>query len=106
MLPSKLRFWLFDRLSVKTMRYVSAVPWAQATGLVREVYEMIADDFFMNGSLTSRSRVPNLMAAIWSMGRESMLVDDQIDRTTKEAICAVLSDLNDCPYCGDMLVSL
>ncbi len=106
MLPDKLRFWLFDRLSVKTMRYVTAVPWSEATGLTREVYGMIADDFFMNGSLTSRSRVPKLMAAIWTMGRESMLVDDALDRTTKEAICAVISDLNDCPYCGDMLVSL
>jgi alkylhydroperoxidase family enzyme len=106
MLPNKLRLWLFDRLSVKTMRYVSAVPWSEATGLTKQLYEMIADDFFINGSLTSRSRVPTLLAAIWALGRESMLVDDQLDRTTKEAICAVLSDLNDCPYCGDMLVSL
>ena len=106
MLPNKLRLRLFDRLSVKTMRYVSAVPWAESTGLTREVYEMIADDFFVNGSLTSRSSVPNLMAAIWILGRESMLVDDELDRTTKEAICAVVSDLNDCPYCGEMLVSL
>ena len=50
--------------------------------------------------------VPNLMAAIWTSGRETMLVDDHLDRTTKEAICGVLSDLNDCPYCGDMLISL
>jgi len=106
MLPTSLRLWMFDRLSLKTMRYVSAVPRGRATGLTRTVYEMIADDFFINGSLTSRSGVPNLLAAIWTMGRESMLVDDQLDRTTKEAICAVLSDLNDCPYCGDMLVSL
>ncbi|MHC4975419.1 MAG: carboxymuconolactone decarboxylase family protein [Planctomycetota bacterium] len=106
MLPNKLRFWLFDKLSVKTMRYVSAVPRSEATGLTEEVYAMIEDDFFMNGSLTSRSGVPNLMAAIWMMGRETMLVDDRVDRTTKEAICGVVSNLNDCPYCGDMLVSL
>jgi len=106
MLPNKLRLWLFDRLSVKTMRYVSAVPMSEATGLTREVYEMIGEDFFINGSLTSRSSVPGLLAAIWTLGRESMLVDDKLDRTTKEAICAVVSDLNDCPYCGEMLVSL
>lgn len=106
MLPNSLRLWLFDNLSVKTMRYVSAVPMGKATGLTKRVYEMIADDFFINGSLTSRSRVPNLLAAIWTAGRESMLTDDHLDRTTKEAICAVLSNINDCPYCGDMLVSL
>ncbi|MHC4939775.1 MAG: hypothetical protein ACYTHK_12465 [Planctomycetota bacterium] len=106
MLPNRFRLWLFDRLSVKTMRYVSAVPRREATGLTKRVYDMIEEDFFINGSLTSRSGVPNLLAAIWTSGRETMLVDDHLDRTTKEAVCAVLSDINDCPYCGDMLVSL
>ena len=35
-----------------------------------------------------------------------MLVPDKVDRTTKDAVCAVLSQINDCPYCGDMLISL
>jgi AhpD family alkylhydroperoxidase len=106
MLPSKLRYWLFDVLSVQTMRYVSAVPARQATGLTRRVYEMIREDFFRNGSLTSRSPVPELMAAIWTLGREAMLVEDRVDRTTKDALSAVLSQINDCPYCEDMLISL
>jgi alkylhydroperoxidase family enzyme len=106
MLPEKLRNRLFDSLSVKTMRYVTSVPGDQATGLTKRVYDMIRDDFFINGSLTSRSRVPELLAAIWTAGRETMLVDDHLDRTTKEAICAVLSEINACPYCGDMLISL
>lgn len=106
MLPKRFRFWLFDRLSVKTMRHVSAVPTRKATGLVREVYDQVQDDFFINGSLTSRSAVPELLAAIWTAGRETILVDDHLDRTTKEAVAAVLSYANDCAYCADMLVSL
>lgn len=106
MLPSKIRYWLFDILSVQTMRYVSAVPTRNARGLTKTVYNMIRDDFFRNGSLTSRSKVPELMAAIWMNGRESMLVADQVDRTTKDAISALLSQINDCPYCEDMLISL
>jgi len=106
MLPSKIRYWLFDTLSVQTMRYVSAVPTRKADGLTKEVYEMIREDFFKNGSLTSRSKVPELMAAIWIGGRESMLVADKVDRTTKDAISAILSQINDCPYCEDMLISL
>jgi len=106
MLPKKLRLWLFNRLSIKTMRYVTAVPRSKARGLTRRVYDMIEEDFFVNGSLTSRSRVPNLLAAIWTGGRETIVVDDHLDRTTKEAICAALSGINDCPYCGEMLVSL
>ena len=106
MLPSKLRYWLFDTLSVQTMRYVSAVPNRKAKGLTKAVYDMIRHDFFRNGSLTSRSKVPELLAAIWIGGRESMLVADKVDRTTKDAITAVLSQINDCPYCEDMLISL
>lgn len=106
MLPSKFRYWLFDTLSVQTMRYVSAVPTRKAEGLTREVYDMIREDFFKNGSLTSRSKVPELMAAIWIGGRESMLVADKVDRTSKDAISAVLSQVNECPYCEDMLISL
>lgn len=106
MLPEKIRFWLFDRLSVKTMRYVSAVPTGKAEGYVARIYRMIAEDFFINGSLTSHSKVPELMAGVWMGGRETILVTDRLDRTTKEAMTATLSRLNDCPYCGDMLISL
>jgi AhpD family alkylhydroperoxidase len=106
MLPAKLRYWLFDTLSVQTMRYVSAVKTGKARGQTKVVYDMIREDFFKNGSLTSRSKVPDLMAAIWTAGREAMLVPDKVDRTTKDAISAVLSQINDCPYCEDMLISL
>ena len=41
MLPSSIRYWLFDTLSVQTMRYVSAVPTREAQGLTKRVYEMI-----------------------------------------------------------------
>ena len=106
MLPSKFRYELLDRMSVKTMRYVEPVPRKKANGLVRQVYDMIAEDFFVNGSLTSHSKVPNLLAGVWTGGRECILVSDELDRTTKEALTAVLSQVNDCAYCGDMLISL
>ena len=106
MLPKRLRFRLFEVLSLKTMRYVHAIPRRKASGLVAQVYSMIEEDFFINGSLTSRSKTPALMAGIWTAGRESILVHDRLDRITKEAMVAVLSQVNDCPYCGDMLISL
>ncbi len=106
MLPEKIRFELFERMSLKTMRYVESVPHKSADGLVRQVYDMIAEDFFINGSLTSHSKVPELLAGVWTGGRECILVTDRLDRTTKEALTAVLSQVNDCAYCGDMLVSL
>jgi hypothetical protein len=106
MLPKSLRHGLFDRMSIKTMRYIESVPNKTATGLVRRVYDQIGDDFFVNGSLTSHSRVPELLAGVWTGGRETILVPDRLDKTTKFAMTATLSRFNDCPYCGDMLVSL
>ena len=106
MLPKPLRFWLFDALSRNTLRHVGTVPSRRAQGLVATVYHQIQRDFFINGSLTSRSLVPEIFAATWAAGREAILVDDRPDRTTKEAMAAALSSIDDCPYCGDMLVSL
>ena len=106
MLPKRLREDLFEKASVKTMRYVRAVPVRSATGLTKRVYEMIAEDFFVNGSLSSHSQVPELFAGTWLGGRELVVVTDQLDRKTKEAMGATLSYINNCPYCADMLVSL
>lgn len=106
MLPKRLRESLFEKASVKTMRYVDAVPVKDAAGLSRRVFKMIAEDFFVNGSLSSHSQIPELFAGTWLGGREIVLVSDQVDRTTKEAMGATLSYINNCPYCADMLVSL
>ena len=106
MLPKRLREDLFEKASVKTMRYVSAVPVRSAVGLTKRVYEMIAEDFFVNGSLNSHSQVPELFAGTWLGGRELVVVTDRLDRKTKEAMGATLSYINNCPYCADMLVSL
>lgn len=105
-LPRVVRHRLFDTLSRKTMRYVEAVPDRDGDELTQRVYAQIQEDFFVNGSLTSRSGVPPIFASTWALGRETILVDDQLDKTTKEAMAATLSSVNDCPYCGDMLVSL
>lgn len=106
MLPKRIREDLFEKASVKTMRYVTAVPVRSSVGLTKRVYEMIAEDFFVNGSLSSHSHVPELFAGSWLGGRELVLVTDRLDRKTKEAMGATLSYINDCPYCADMLVSL
>lgn len=88
------------------MRFVDAVPTGEATGLTAEVYRMVAEEFFINGAITSHSAVPELMAGMWCGGRESVLVADRLDRATKEAMSNVLSRRNACPYCEDMTVSL
>src|SRR5262245_66295195 len=104
MLLAKLALELIERMSVKTMRYVSAVPRAKADGLVARIYDMIAEDFFINGSLTSHSKVPPLLAGGWTSGRASTLVADRLGRTTKEAMTAVLTRVDLRPYSSDLLI--
>jgi hypothetical protein len=45
MLPKTLRFHLFEILSLKTMRYVHAIPRRKATELVAQVYDIIEEPF-------------------------------------------------------------
>lgn len=106
MLPKSMREKLFEKMSVKTMRYVDSVPSNEAQGLVKDVYDQVTDDFFINGTITSHSKVPELMAGMWMCGREIVLIGDKVDYTTKEAMSATLSQVNDCPYCADMLLGL
>ena len=104
--PSGMRAELFERMSVKTMRYVHSIPVNKAQGLVARVYEMLAEDAFINGSVTSHSKVPELMAGMWTGVRETILVVDRLDRISKDAMSATLSQVNDCTYSSDMLISL
>lgn len=106
MLPTRMRARLFDQLSVKTMQYLHLPETPRDESLNAQVYAMVEEEFFINGSITSHACVPELMAGMWLSGREIVLVSDQLNRTTKEAMAATLSQLNDCPYCGDMLISL
>jgi len=106
MLPNILKYPLFDVLSTQTMRYVKSVPTRKAKGLARQVYEQVMDDFFINGSITAQSKVPEIMAGMWTGGREILLINDQLDAAMKEAFAATLSRINDCAYCEDMLISV
>ncbi len=58
LLPSGMRTEMFERMSVKNMRYVQSVPAQKAQGLAARVYEMVAQDAFTNGSITNHSKVP------------------------------------------------
>ena len=44
---------------------------------------------------------PELMAGVWAMGRECLAAGRE-GRETRERIAAVVSRLNQCPYCLDI----
>lgn len=81
-------------------RYVTPVPAEDATGTVREVYAQIADDFGMPRMpvFMTLSPAPDLLAATWSMLRESLLAGNA-SRTGKEVVALGVSLVNRCPFC-------
>lgn len=107
MLPRKLKNNLFDKLSGVTMRpFFTPISAKDATGLQAWVLQQSERDFFVNGTITSHASCPQLMAGLWSGGREAALVDDHLPAWLKKAMGAALSQENRCAYCEDMLLSL
>ncbi len=51
--------------------------------------------------LTLLSAQPDILAAVWSIWRESQLALGPVQRTSTEAIAAAVSRLNACTYCVD-----
>lgn len=87
-------------------RYTSPVSRKSATGLVAAVYEQIAADFILaDGPLMSLSPVPELLAAAWSLLRESQ-VAGLAPRVDAEAVAAAVSAANHCRFCVDAHTAL
>jgi len=107
MLPAKLRNSLFDKISGVTMRkFFHPSTLMGAKGLTKEVLLQSQRDFFINGTITSHAACPTLMAGMWMGGREIALTNQHLPPWLKKAMGAALSEVNQCPYCEDMLLSL
>ena len=106
MLPNSIKPRFFDTLSNMTGRYVKPAPYHKATGLVAKVYEQVADEFFINGPITTHAIQPDLLAGVWMAEHEIMLTDNFFTREDKEALGVTLSQVNGCTYCEDLINSV
>jgi AhpD family alkylhydroperoxidase len=88
------------RRTLSQIRHVTPVRPGRATGLVAEVYADIEADFGMLAPPSAlHSPAPPVLAAAWSMLRETLVADGLTDRATREAVAASVSRSNTCPYC-------
>ncbi len=85
----------------KTIRYVKPIPYNVATGYTAEIYHQMQLEFLPVPPLTLHSPAPMIMAGVWSVLRETLLVG-QADRALKEAVASAISKSNQCPYCVDI----
>jgi AhpD family alkylhydroperoxidase len=87
------------------MRFIEAVRPRAADGLVADVYGEVRHDFALlrdpagNSPFMVHSACPELLAGVWSVLYETLLVQGAVPRADKEAIAAAVSRANDCPFC-------
>jgi AhpD family alkylhydroperoxidase len=83
------------------IKYIRPVKPGSANGLVADVYSQIKRDFGrVVEPFQMHSPLPKLLAGAWMVCRETELVGIA-PRVTKEVIAALISQLNQCPYCVD-----
>jgi len=89
------------------MRFIEAVRPRAADGLVAEVYGEVRHDFALlrdpagNSPFMVHSACPELLAGVWSVLYETVLVEGAVRRADKEAIATAVSRTNDCPFCAE-----
>ncbi|CAL9402016.1 hypothetical protein SUDANB105_01473 [Streptomyces sp. enrichment culture] len=88
------------RRSLSHVRYVRRVPPAAASGLVAAVYEEVERDFGMLAPpVALHAPAPPLLAAAWTVLRETLVATGELERAHKEAVATAVSQTNSCPYC-------
>jgi AhpD family alkylhydroperoxidase len=91
------------RRSLRDTRFVRVVPRRRATGRVAEVYRQVEREFGMLAPpVALHSAAPDVLAAAWTILRETLLAQGSADRAAKEAVATGVSAANSCPYCVDV----
>lgn len=85
------------------VRFVATVPPKSADGLVAKVYAQLLHEFsVLAPPVVLHSAAPRMLAAAWSILRESLIAAGAVDRATREAVAAAVSLGNSCPYCVEV----
>ena len=89
------------------MRFIEPVKQDEATGLVAQIYDAVESymggpSVVRNGPFLAHSPDPELLAAMWSVAYETVLVDGTVPRADKHAIAAIVSKVNECPFCVEV----
>lgn len=82
--------------------YISAIKPSKATDTVKEVYDQLKTEMGdVVEPISLHALLPDLLLGIWGILRETVVVEDHVKRSVKEAVGAAVSSVNDCPYCVD-----
>ncbi|MER6910169.1 carboxymuconolactone decarboxylase family protein [Streptomyces sp. NPDC000594] len=91
------------RGALDRVHHVRAVPPGEARSTVAAVYAQTERDFgALAPPVALHSPDPQVLAAAWTMLRESLLVEGATSRADKEAVATAVSRANTCPYCAEV----
>ncbi|GAB3226203.1 carboxymuconolactone decarboxylase family protein [Glycomyces halotolerans] len=86
--------------AVAAVRHVDPIRPKHAEGLLADVYRQAKSDLGIVGpALTMLSPAPELLAPVWALLRESLLVGGPRERRAKEAVALAVSVKNSCRFC-------
>jgi AhpD family alkylhydroperoxidase len=84
------------------IKYINYIRPSDAEGLVSDVYSQVKRDFGkIVEPIALHSILPELLVSNWSALRETNIVEDRVERHTKDAIATAVSKINRCPWCVD-----
>ncbi len=102
MLPKKISTFIFNSVGHKTIKYLKPVIYRESIGDIRKIYDEINLDYVLGPPFTIHAALPELMAGVWSLVRETMIVNRHVNRLTKEAVAGGVSTSNQCPFCVEI----
>lgn len=98
---SMLEDRIFRKDAPRRVRHLSPLDYSRTTGLARRVLDQMARDFQVVTPITIHLHSPELLAAVWALGRET-LTAGPLDRSRREAVAATVSAGNTCSFCVDV----
>jgi len=101
MIAERIERKFFRDSAPQRIHYITPIPQDEADGLVADVYNQMGRDFEVVPPITVHSPMPEILAGVWGIVRESM-VAGPVNRTDREAIAAAVSKINECPFCVEV----
>ncbi|MEU6405179.1 carboxymuconolactone decarboxylase family protein [Streptomyces sp. NPDC046985] len=91
------------RHSLARLRHIRAVPPPRAGGPAAAVFQEVRRDFgLLAPPVVLHAPQPPVLAAAWTMLRETLVATGSAPREQKEAVAAAVSFANACPYCVEV----
>ena len=106
MLSKNFSNLIFKSIGHGTINHLKPVKYKESTGDIRNIYDEIILDYVLGPPFVLHVSIPDLMAGAWSLVRETMIVNVNVDRLTKEKVAGGVSLSNQCPFCVEAHINM